>query len=74
MHVQRYSLGLYAGLAGGVDYLMNSHVTDPILLALSRARMMEFERAKSIGRAQAVGPGDNEPGRHQGRLSGYRDA
>jgi dimethylglycine dehydrogenase len=54
MHVQRYSLGLYAGLAGGVDYPMNSHVKDPIRLALFRARMMAFERAKSMGRAQGV--------------------
>ena len=54
MNMQRYSLGLYAGLADEVDYPMNYHVTGSIRLAHSRERMMEFERARSMGRYQGL--------------------
>ncbi|MEM6888933.1 MAG: FAD-dependent oxidoreductase [Pseudomonadota bacterium] len=54
MNMQRYSLGLYAGLAKEVDYPMNYHVTGSIRLAHSKERMMEFERAKSMGRYQGL--------------------
>lgn len=54
MNMQRYSLGLYAGLGDAVDYPMNYHVTGSIRLAHSRERMMEFERAKSMGRYQGM--------------------
>ena len=55
MNMQRYSLGLYAGLADEVDYPMNYHVTGSIRLGHSRERMMEFERARSMGRYQGMG-------------------
>ncbi len=54
MNMQRYSLGLYAGLAEEVDYPMNYHVTGSIRLAHSKERMMEFERARSMGRYQGL--------------------
>jgi dimethylglycine dehydrogenase len=54
MNMQRYSLGLYAGLEEEVDYPMNYHVTGSIRLAHSRERMMEFERARSMGRYQGL--------------------
>jgi len=54
MNMQRYSLGLYAGLADEVDYPMNYHVTGSIRLAHSKERMMEFERAKDMGRYQGL--------------------
>jgi len=54
MNMQRYSLGLYAGLAEEVDYPMNYHVTGSIRLAHSRNRMMEFERARGMGRYQGL--------------------
>ncbi len=54
MNMQRYSLSLYAGLAEEVDYPMNYHVTGSIRLAHSRERMMEFERAKSMGLYQGM--------------------
>ncbi|MEL6292690.1 MAG: FAD-dependent oxidoreductase [Pseudomonadota bacterium] len=54
MNMQRYSLSLYAGLADAVDYPMNYHVTGSIRLAHSRERMMEFERAKSMGLYQGM--------------------
>ena len=54
MNMQRYSLGLYAGLAKAVDYPMNYHVTGSIRLAHSRERMMEFERARGMGAAQGM--------------------
>ncbi len=54
MNMQRYSLGLYAGLAAEVDYPMNYHVTGSIRLGHSRERMMEFERARSMGRYQGL--------------------
>ncbi len=54
MNMQRYSLELYAGLADEVDYPMNYHVTGSIRLAHSRERMMEFERARSMGRYQGM--------------------
>ncbi len=54
MNMQRYSLGLYAGLAEEVDYPMNYHVTGSIRLAHTRERMMEFERARSMGRYQGM--------------------
>ncbi len=54
MNMQRYSLSLYAGLAEEVDYPMNYHVTSSIRLAHSDERMMEFERARSMGRYQGM--------------------
>ncbi len=54
MNMQRYSLGLYKGLAEEVDYPMNYHVTGSVRLAHSRERMMEFERARSMGRYQGL--------------------
>jgi len=54
MNMQRYSLGLYAGLAQEVDYPMNYNVTGSIRLAHSKERMMEFERARSMGRYQGL--------------------
>ncbi len=54
MNMQRYSLGLYAGLAEEVDYPMNYHVTGSIRLAHSKNRMMEFERARGMARHQGL--------------------
>ncbi len=54
MNMQRYSLELYRRLADEVDYPMNYHVTGSIRLAHSRERMMEFERARSMGRYQGL--------------------
>lgn len=54
MNMQRYSLGLYAGLAKEVDYPMNYHVTGSIRLAHSKERMQEFERARGMGNYQGL--------------------
>ena len=54
MNMQRYSLGLYAGLSEEVDYPMNYHVTGSIRLAHNKERMMEFERARSMGQYQGM--------------------
>ena len=54
MNMQRYSLGLYAGLAEEVDYPMNYHVTGSIRLAHDKNRMLEFERARTMGRYQGL--------------------
>ena len=54
MNMQRYSLGLYAGLADAVDYPMNYHVTGSVRLAHDKSRMMEFERARSMARYQGL--------------------
>ncbi len=54
MNMQRYSLDLYKGLAGEVDYPMNYHVTGSIRLAHSKERMQEFERARGMGRYQGL--------------------
>ncbi|MEO0863899.1 MAG: FAD-binding oxidoreductase, partial [Pseudomonadota bacterium] len=54
MNMQRYSLGLYAGLADEVDYPMNYHVTGSIRLGHSKERVMEFERARSMARYQGL--------------------
>jgi dimethylglycine dehydrogenase len=54
MNMQRYSLGLYAGLEKEVDYPMNYHVTGSIRLAHSKERMQEFERARSMGNYQGL--------------------
>ena len=54
MNMQRYSLGLYAGLADAVDYPMNYHVTGSVRLAHDKNRMMEFERARSMARYQGL--------------------
>ena len=54
MNMQRYSLRLYAGLAKEVDYPMNYHVTGSMRLAHSKERMMEFERARAMGRYQGL--------------------
>lgn len=54
MNMQRYSLSLYRKLADEVDYPMNYHVTGSIRLGHSKERMMEFERACSMGRYQGM--------------------
>ncbi|SIT90658.1 dimethylglycine dehydrogenase [Yoonia rosea] len=54
MNMQRYSLGLYKGLAEEVDYPMNYHVTGSIRLAHSKERMQEFARAMSMGNYQGL--------------------
>ncbi|MFT6675003.1 MAG: dimethylglycine dehydrogenase [Sulfitobacter sp.] len=54
MNMQRYSLGLYAGLEKAVDYPMNYHVTGSVRLAHSKERMQEFERARSMGNYQGL--------------------
>jgi len=54
MNMQRYSLGLYRDLSDEVDYPMNYHVTGSVRLGHSRARMMEFERARAMGRSQGL--------------------
>ncbi|SFD84920.1 dimethylglycine dehydrogenase [Sulfitobacter brevis] len=54
MNMQRYSLGLYAVLGAEVDYPMNYHVTGSVRLAHGRERMMEFERARSMGNYQGL--------------------
>ncbi|QIE54319.1 FAD-dependent oxidoreductase [Pikeienuella piscinae] len=55
MNMQRYSAGLYRGLAAAVDYPMNYHVTGSLRLAHGRERMREFERARGMGRRQGIG-------------------
>src|SRR5690606_19440520 len=60
---QRYSAGLYRGLAEAVGYPLNYHVTGSLRLAHGRERMREFERARGMGRHQGmeievVGPGE----------------
>ncbi|MFP7675416.1 FAD-dependent oxidoreductase [Marivita sp. S0852] len=54
MNMQRYSLELYRTLADEVDYPMNYHVTGSIRLGHSKERMMEFERARAMGRYQGL--------------------
>ncbi len=54
MNLQRYSTELYRGLGEAVGYPMNYHVTGSIRLAHSRERMMEFARAKGMGRYQGM--------------------
>jgi dimethylglycine dehydrogenase len=54
MNMQRYSLGLYKGLAEEVDYPMNYHVTGSIRLAHSKERMQEFARAMGMGNYQGL--------------------
>jgi dimethylglycine dehydrogenase len=54
MNMQRYSLGLYKGLAEEVDYPMNYHVTGSIRLAHSKERMEEFSRAMSMANYQGL--------------------
>ncbi len=54
MNMQRYSLQLYRRLAEEVDYPMNYHVTGSVRLGHSAARMMEFERARGMGRYQGL--------------------
>jgi len=54
MNMQRYSLGLYKGLAEEVDYPMNYHVTGSIRLAHSKERMQEFSRAMSMANYQGL--------------------
>ncbi len=54
MNMQRYSLQLYRTLADEVDYPMNYHVTGSIRLGHTRERMMEFERARGMGRYQGM--------------------
>ncbi|THH36648.1 FAD-dependent oxidoreductase [Aliishimia ponticola] len=54
MNMQRYSLDLYSRLAEEVDYPMNYHVTGSIRLGHTRERVMEFERARSMGRYQGL--------------------
>ena len=54
MNMQRYSVGLYQGLAEAVDYPMNYHVTGSLRLAHSKERMQEFEQACGMGRYQGM--------------------
>jgi dimethylglycine dehydrogenase len=54
MNMQRYSAGLYRGLAQAVDYPMNYHVTGSVRLAHGMERMREFQRAKGMGRYQGM--------------------
>ncbi len=54
MNMQRYSLGLYKGLAEEVDYPMNYHVTGSIRLAHSKERMQEFSRAMGMANYQGL--------------------
>lgn len=54
MNMQRYSLGLYKGLAEEVDYPMNYHVTGSIRLAHSKKRMQEFARAMGMANYQGL--------------------
>ena len=54
MNMQRYSLGLYKGLAEEVDYPMNYHVTGSIRLAHSKERMQEFARAMGMANYQGL--------------------
>src|SRR3954469_7310773 len=54
MNMQRYSAGLYRGLAKAVDYPMNSHVTGSLRLAHTEERMREFQRVKGMGLYQSM--------------------
>jgi len=54
MNMQRYSLGLYKGLAEEVDYPMNYHVTGSIRLAHSKERVEEFARAMGMANYQGL--------------------
>ena len=54
MNMQRYSTELYRSLGQDVDYPINYHVTGSIRLAHSRNRMLEFERAASMGKYQGM--------------------
>ncbi|MBX3580730.1 MAG: FAD-dependent oxidoreductase [Rhizobiaceae bacterium] len=54
MNMQRYSTELYRGLAKAVDYPMNYHVTGSLRLAHTDERMLEFQRAKGMGRYQGM--------------------
>lgn len=54
MHMQRYGLEMYRGLAEDVDYPMNYNVTGALRLAHTKDRMMEFERVASMGRYQGL--------------------
>ena len=54
MNMQRYSLELYRRLSDEVDYPMNYHVTGSIRLGHGKERVMEFERACSMGNYQGL--------------------
>ena len=54
MNMQRYSLGLYAGLAEEVDYPMNYHVTGSLRLSHSNERTQEFQRAMGMANYQGL--------------------
>ncbi|OIQ28458.1 MAG: dimethylglycine dehydrogenase [Alphaproteobacteria bacterium MedPE-SWcel] len=54
MNMQRYSTELYARLGEEVDYPMNYHQSGSIRLAHTPERMLEFERAASMGRYQGM--------------------
>src|SRR5690606_4291864 len=54
MNMQRYSAGLYRGLAAEVDYPMNYHVTGSIRLAHGPERLQEFQRVRGMGRHQGM--------------------
>ncbi|KMK68718.1 FAD-dependent oxidoreductase [Puniceibacterium sp. IMCC21224] len=54
MNMQRYSLELYRTLGEEVDYPMNYHVSGSIRLGHSKERVMEFERARGMGRYQGL--------------------
>ena len=54
MNMQRYLLELYRRLSDEVDYPMNYHVTGSIRLGHGKERVMEFERACSMGNYQGL--------------------
>ncbi|MFT4151436.1 MAG: FAD-dependent oxidoreductase [Paracoccaceae bacterium] len=54
MNMQRYSAGLYRGLAAEVDYPMNYHVTGSVRLGHTADRMMEFKRVVGMGKYQGM--------------------
>ena len=54
MNMQRYSAGLYRGLAAEVDYPMNYHVTGSVRLGHSAERLLEFKRVVGMGRYQGM--------------------
>ena len=54
MHMQRYGAELYREMDAADDVSLTYNVTGSIRLAHSRNRMMEFERARSMGTAQGM--------------------
>ncbi|WP_019995452.1 GcvT family protein [Aureimonas ureilytica] len=54
MNMQRYSTELYKRLGAEVDYPINYHVTGSLRLGHTDERMLEFRRAKGMGRHQGM--------------------